>query len=100
MAFPLGQRGSDAIGSALDQAVNSKQELRERPVTFGYENGAPTRFAGDTFKNMGMDGDFGRMTGDKKNKEAQDYMKDWVGQLMNGAYSPLQDGGPPPGGVA
>lgn len=101
MAFPLGQLGSDAIGSALDQAVKNEREQRERPVDFGYRNGAQIRFAGEQIAaNMGMNGDFGRMTGDKKNKEAQGYLKEWVSQWTNGFASPIDNGGSSPEEVA
>jgi hypothetical protein len=95
VAFPLGRRGADAIGGALDQAVRNEEEQRERPVDFGYKNGAPVRFAGERIaRNMGMNGDFGRMTGDKKDKDAQGYLKEWVSQWTNGFASPMGNGGP------
>ena len=91
----------DAIGSALGQAVENKKEQQERPIAFGYENGAPQRFAGEKIAaSAGMNGEFGRMTGDKKDKEAQGYMKEWMGQFIGGAYSPIPGDQPPQGGVA
>lgn len=101
VAFPLAKRGIDAIESALGQAVENKREQQERPVAFGYENGAQIRFAGEQIAaNMGMNGDFGRMTGDKKNKEAQGYLKEWVSQWTNGFASPIDNGGSSPEEVA
>lgn len=101
MAFPLGRRGADAIAGALNQAVENKQARQETSATSLIENGVPIRFAGEAItRNMGMNGDFGRMTGDKRDKESQRYMKEWVSQWTNGFASPMNNGGPLPEEVA
>lgn len=93
MAFPLGQRDPSSIGDALGQALLEKETRREKPVTFGYEAGTPVRFAGaEIARNLGMNGEFGTMTNDKKDKNSQAYLKKFVDQWTSGAFSPF-DGG-------
>lgn len=90
MAFPLGQRDPGSISDALGQALLDKETRREKPVTFGYEAGTPTRFAGEEIsRNLGLNGEFGAMTNDKKDTDSQAYLKKFVDQWTSGAFSPF-----------
>jgi hypothetical protein len=90
VAFPLANRSPDNLATALGQAVMEKQARQEKPVLFGYDNGSPMRFAGEEIATrIGGDGDFSRMANDKRDKGAQDYLKQWTQQVTSGMFSPL-----------
>jgi hypothetical protein len=94
VAFRLSQRDPESISVALGQALADKQSRHEKPVTFGYEAGTPVRFAGEEVeRQLGLNGEFGAMTNDKKDKNAQGYLKKFVDQWTSGAFSPM--GGEP-----
>ncbi len=83
---------------AVAQGVRNAAEKGETPVSFGYDSGTPTkradprfgqeRFAGDIFKGKGMEGPFALATKDKKNVQAQQNFKDFMGMYMNGIFGP------------
>ena len=90
MAFPLANRSPDTLATALDQAVREKLAKQETPNRFGYDNGSPTRFAGEELATrIGGDGDFARMANDKRDKGSQDYLRQWTGQFTSGMFSPF-----------
>lgn len=92
MAF---QYDGKDVGVALGQGVDNKKTRQEAPVTFGYESGTPIRFAGaELRRNIGMNGEFGTQTQDKKSKS---YFRDWTSFWTQGPFSP---GLPDDGGVA
>lgn len=90
MAFNLSDRSPDVLRTALGQAVADKMAREEKPVAFGYEAGSPIRFAGDEIaRRIGGQGEFWRMANDKKNKDAQGYLKEWTQQYTSGMFSPF-----------
>jgi hypothetical protein len=100
VAFTLSDRSPEGLRAALGQALADKEAREEKPVAFGYDSGSPTRFAGtELATRIGGRGDFWRMTNDKKDKDAQGYLKEWTQQYTSGMFSPFS-GEPAPEEVA
>lgn len=87
MAFSYS--GKD-VATALSQGVDNKQSRAETPVTFAYEAGTPIRFAGSEISKRlgGTDGEFGFMSNNRKDKEAQGYLKRFADQWTSGPFGP------------
>ena len=85
MTFRLPEDYPTAFAKAIDQ----KSAQQEVPATFGYVEGTPSRFAGEKMvRDLGLVGEFGAMTNDKKDKGAQKYLKDWTSQWTSGPFGP------------
>lgn len=105
MAFPLNRIDPDSQSLALGQGKQNAAERGETPASFGYDQGSPAkapgeefgkpRFAMDVFKGLGVEGEFGRMTNDKTNPQAQDNLKLFMSQYTNGMFSPMPPAPPP-----
>jgi len=101
------ERGPNALARTLDMAIQSKNDREETSAgSFGYESGSPqkaaspkynSRFAGEALYG-GINGEFGRITNDRNNKNAQDALATWAGQWASGPFSLGVPGGPPPEG--
>ena len=100
-------RGADSLARVLDMAIQSKNDREETSAgAFGYEQGSPqkvsspkynSRFAGTALIG-GINGEFGSITNDRKNKPAQDSLMTWAGQWSSGPFGLGVPGGPPPEG--
>lgn len=79
----------DDYPTAFAKAIEQKSAQQEVPATFGYIEGTPSRFAGEKMvRDLGLVGDFGVMTNDKKDKGAQGYLRDWTSQWTSGPFGP------------
>jgi hypothetical protein len=89
MAFPLGRRDPESVEIVLGQAVESKRQQGESPVTFGYSGAVPTqRFAGARLsENIGEMGEFAQMTADPKGRQ---YVKQWAQRHQAGPFTPFE----------
>lgn len=92
MAFDVGDRQS---AEAFERALIAKEMFRETPVAFGYGQGVQ-KYPSPEFNSRftpngvigGLQGEFGAVTNDKKNKPAQDTLAKWTSQWSSGPFGP------------
>jgi hypothetical protein len=80
---------SKNVAAALGAGIENARSLEERPVDFQYKAGTPIRFAGEQIaQNLGANGEFGTFTNNRKDKEAQEYLRRFAKQWTSGPFAP------------
>lgn len=112
MAFPIGAKSPDELGTIFRQAIENQQAKGERPIDLAYQRGVagvvpqpgargrsgPMRMAGENpeqiaraaiVPGLGGDGPFGRLTDDPRKKTA---FRTYMDRVTNSPVMPEYSG--------